>query len=334
MHVIWEDRLPGLLYHDASLANSAMSHEKIINIDALRINTMIQHFTVVDEHTHTYPTEVAAKVLAPFAAYHELDPIQLGNGTIEEVVSAMHRDGIDYTVLANFAPAHIVHRNNCWTLAMAQQHPQLIPLVSLHPDMEGDLLGHFLHYLALGAKGLKIHPSIQEFHPNDPKMQEVYAYCDAHAIPVVFHCGFVSRVYLNDYADLAMMLPVIDAYRHLPIVLTHMAEGNADDVFRIAEQYPHVRFDTSIAISGKLCFKRLHDLCWQDDAFVVAVIRRVGAERFVFGSDYPFGSPIHDVTRFLRMPLTDDEKRLIVGGNALELFGMSETGIDEACGAG
>jgi len=109
-----------------------------------------------------------------------------------------------------------------------------------------------------------------------------------------------------------------------------MAEGNATDVFRRATQYPQVLFDTSITISGKLCFKRLHDPCWQDNAFVVDVIRRIGAERMLFGSDYPFGSPIHDVTRFLWMPLTDDEKGLIVGGNASKLFGISETRAVEA----
>jgi hypothetical protein len=188
--------------------------------------------------------------------------------------------------------------------------------------MEGDLLAHLQHYIALGAKGLKLHPSIQELIPNHPKMRDVYAYCDTHLFPIVFHCGFVSKVYLNDYADLASLLPVIDAYQHIPMVLTHMAEGNADAVIRIAQDYPHVFFDTSIAISGKLCFKRLHDLCWQDDAFVVDVVRRVGAERIVFGSDYPFGSPIHDVTRLLQMPLSDNEKRLIVGENALRIFAI------------
>ena len=286
-------------------------------------NAMIHQFTIVDEHTHTYPAEVLARgMLDSFAAFHQLEPTCLGSGTIEDVLASMRRDGLDYTIMANFAPAHLLHRNNRWTLDMARQHAQLVPLVSLHPDMDGELPAHLRDYIALGAKGLKIHPSIQEFMPNHAKMQEIYAYCDAHAFPVVFHCGLVSHVYLNDYADLAMILPVIDRYRHIPIILTHMAEGNAADVFAVAAQYPHVFFDTSIVISGKLCFKRLHDPCWQEDAYVVDVVRRIGAERIVFGSDYPFGSPIHDVTRFLRMPLSDEEKRMIVGGNALRIFGL------------
>ena len=284
---------------------------------------MLQQFTIVDEHAHTYPAEIAHDLLETFASFHQLEPTCLGRGTSEDVLSSMSCNGIDYTVLANFAPVHHLHRNNLWTLELARQYPQLVPLVSIHPDMDGDLLQKLSDYLALGAKGLKIHPSIQEVAPNHAKMQDIYAYCDAHAIPVVFHCGLVSHVYLNDYADLEMILPVIDRYRHIPIVLTHMAEGNAADVFRVADQYAHVSFDTSIVISGKLCFKRLHDPCWQDDGFVMDVIERVGAERIVFGSDYPFGSPIHDVTRFLRMPITDAEKRMIVGGNALRIFSIN-----------
>lgn len=284
---------------------------------------MIQQFTIVDEHTHTYPSEeLAQKILVPFAAFHQLAPMQLGAGTIEDMMATMHRDGIDYTILANFAPVHLIHRNNLWTLNMARQHPQLVPLISLHPDMDGDLVTHLQHYLTQGAKGIKIHPSIQEYLPNHPKMQDVYTYYDAHAIPIVYHCGFVSHVYLNAYADLSMLLPVIDKYRHMPIVLTHMAEGNAADVYSVAEQYPQVSFDTSIVISGKLCIKRLHDPCWLEDAFVVDVIKQIGAERIMFGSDYPFGSPIHDVKRFLNMPITDEEKRQIVGENALKLFAI------------
>lgn len=290
---------------------------------------MIQQFTIIDEHTHIYPTEVADKILEPFAAFHQLAPTRLGNGTVEEVLATMRRDSIDYTVLANFAPAHLLSRNNLWTLETARQHPQLIPLVSLHPEMDGDLLAQLQQYISLGAKGLKIHPSIQEFAPDHPGMRDVYAWCEANRFPVVFHCGFVSHVYLNDFADLQMILPVIAAYRRLPVILTHMAEGNAADVVRLAAQYPQVLFDTSIAISGELCFKRLHDPCWQDDAFVVDIIRRIGAERLVFGSDYPFGSPIHDVMRFLRMPLADEEKQLIVGGNALRVFALENQGRDE-----
>jgi len=284
---------------------------------------MLQQFTIVDEHTHIYPAEaIANRLLDNFAAFHQLEPTGLGQGTVEDVLASMQRDGIDYTVLANFAPAHLLPRNNRWTLDMARKQPQLVPLVSLHPDMEGDLLALLQEYIALGAKGLKLHPSIQEFDPNHPKMHDVYAFCDALPFPVVYHCGLVSHVYLNDLANLVMLLPVIDRYRHMPIVLTHMAEGKADDVRRVAQQYPHVSFDTSIVISGKLLFKRLHDPCWQDDAFVVGIIRRIGAERIVFGSDYPFGSPIHDVRRLLGMQLTDDEKRMIVGGNALRIFNI------------
>ena len=50
-----------------------------------------------------------------------------------------------------------------------------------------------------------------------------------------------------------------------------------------------------------------------EDDFVLDVIRRVGAERIAFGSDYSFGSPVHDVLRLLRLPLSHEEKGRIVG---------------------
>ncbi|HEY3418771.1 MAG TPA: hypothetical protein VGM23_17995 [Armatimonadota bacterium] len=84
---------------------------------------MRQHFTIIDEHIHTYPADIAAKILGPFAEFHQLEPTHIGNGTIEEVLAVMSQGGIDFTILANFAPTHLLHNNNLWTLETARQHP-------------------------------------------------------------------------------------------------------------------------------------------------------------------------------------------------------------------
>lgn len=244
----------------------------------------------------------------------------MGKGTIEEVVSNTHKDSIDRTILANFSPAKILHQNNLWTISMSKKHPQLIPLISIHPEMEGSILYYLKQYIASGAKGIKIHPSVQGFLPDDSRLQSIYEYCNQIEFPIFFHCGLTSEVRINNFSDLEKIMPVIDKYRNIPIILGHMAEGKVNDVLWLAQKFKNVYFDTSIAISGLLCIKRVHDYCWQDDEVVIDVINKVGADRIIFGSDYPFGSPKHDAYRLINMSLSDEYKRLVLGGNAIRIF--------------
>ena len=291
---------------------------------------MIDHFLIIDEHCHTYPTaEKAQRVLGAFNDIYKTMPIHIGNGTVDEVLLTMEHGGIDFTVLANFGPLKILHENNLWTLSLHQKHPGLIPLVGVHPDLPGDLVERVKNYRAMGARGIKIHPTAQGFIPNHPKLQRLYAYCNETHFPVVFHCGVVAQLKVNNFSDIDQIMPIIKRYTEVPLVLTHMAEGNRDDILRIAERYPHVFFDTSIAVSGFRCIERVHDRCWEEDQTMIALVRQVGAERFLFGSDYPFGSPIHDVDRFLAMDLTRAEKAKLVGENAAALFHIDVSDVKE-----
>lgn len=284
---------------------------------------MIDKFIIVDGHTHTYPTyDKAIKILKAFTAFHKMEPTHMGTGIIKEVVSNMQKGCIDYTILANFAPVKVLHQNNIWTITMAKKHTQLVPLISIHPEMEGNILSHLKQYIALGAKGVKIHPSAQGFLPNDYRLQSVYEYCSEIAFPIVFHCGLTSEVRINNYSDLEMLMPVIDEYQNIPIILGHMAEGKVGDVLWLSKVYRNVYFDTSIAISGLLCIKRVHDDCWQDDNIVIDIINKIGANRIIFGSDYPFGCPIHDIKRFMDMSLINEDKRLILGDNSMRVFNI------------
>ena len=49
----------------------------------------------------------------------------------------------------------------------------------------------------------------------------------------------------------------------------------------------------------------------------MAAFRRIGTDRVMFGSDYPWFDPVADAERIRRLPLTDTEKRAILHDNAV-----------------
>jgi len=56
------------------------------------------------------------------------------------------------------------------------------------------------------------------------------------------------------------------------------------------------------------------------DEEAVALIRKIGVGKIMFGTDYPWYDPIRDSRRVISMALTDDEKRLILSENAKRIL--------------
>jgi len=278
------------------------------------------NFPIVDGHAHVYKDHIADKLIRSFTDAYQMKPVSIGKGTVADILGNMNKYHIDYTVLANFAPLKSIHDINEWTLSIGAKYREFIPLISVHPEMSADLVGLLKQYIKKGAKGVKMHTGIQLFEPNDSKLEPLYEFCGRKKIPITFHCGETSEVHMNDLADISHIYPVLESYLDVPFILTHMAEGTLVDVYRIAEGYPNVYFDTSITVTGEHCIKRIHDDYWQDDDNVAKTFRDIGCDRIVFGSDYPFGNPGSDIQRIMSLDLSMDEKRMILGGNMLNVY--------------
>ena len=77
--------------------------------------------------------------------------------------------------------------------------------------------------------------------------------------------------------------------------------------------YPTVRSDTSLRLGSP------HDP-WEPDA-VRALIKRVGPERVLFGTNYPLVDPVEYARRLDELGLTPAERERLADVNARELLG-------------
>jgi hypothetical protein len=276
---------------------------------------------IIDGHVHLFENDLlASKIMAAFNRKFTIESLNSGRGTADDLSAKMVMTGISKSIISNFSTPKHVDSINRWSLDVAAKREKYVSLVSFHPMMSGLSKSLVYEYLGLGAKGIKLHPMAQEFDPQNEILFPFYELAGKLDLPIVFHCGRVANARTNGFADTERILPIIERFNTTNFILTHMADGNVKDVIDISFRFPNVWFDTSIVVTGYDELIRFNTPSWTDDTLCVEVFRKVGAERFLFGSDYPWGDPVSDLMRFHKMDLSEEEKTLILGKNAVKLF--------------
>jgi hypothetical protein len=286
-------------------------------------------FSVIDAHVHTYPTSQIGLQATAGTAFSGCA------GTVQELLGLMAVGGIDKAVMLNMTPVadmreaalargegpyeevarqmiERMKRRNAWTCQVAREHPSLVPFISLDPSMgPDDAVAEIRRRAQEGACGIKLHPSGQRFSPTDRNLWPAYAEAEALGLPVVSHGGiFPLDTESSEHSRPRAFTRVLEAFPRLTLVLAHLGEGYLEESLAMAAKYPNLFFDCSAAVSGTVQPPSLSD----DEA--ADVIRRLGVDRVLFGSDWPWFHPLRDRERIEALPFSDSEKGLILGENA------------------
>jgi hypothetical protein len=124
---------------------------------------------------------------------------------------------------------------------------------------------------------------------------------------------------LKDYAEPNNWAKVLEDFPKLTVILAHLGSAWWDERVELAQNYPNVYFDTSQGFSApdQLPVVGRRSLAEED---VIRVFRKVGVERIMFGTDLP-GIPLQpQLEQILRLPFTDEEKRMILSENAKRIL--------------
>jgi predicted TIM-barrel fold metal-dependent hydrolase len=170
----------------------------------------------------------------------------------------------------------------------------------------------------LGLKGVKLHPSLQAFAPEDERYWPLYQTCAQLGLIALFHTG-TSGIGAGrpggqgiriDYAQPLRLDPVAAAFPELQIIAAHFGYPWHLELLAIAHHKTNVWID----ISG-----------WAPRYIPQDVVREARGrlqDRFLFGSDYPFIQPQRclDELESLELPQPVLEKILV--GNGRRLLGL------------
>jgi predicted TIM-barrel fold metal-dependent hydrolase len=191
----------------------------------------------------------------------------------------------------------------------------ITPFVAVDPWLLSTrrLAAHLEEMRRRGARGIKIHPVEQRFLPGDPRMLEVYRTCVDLDLTVLAHSGS-SRGTVQFAEPAAFAVPARDVPA-MRLVVAHLGGGSWGQTRALAEACPAVAFDLSEIVAW------LGAPGAPTAAELVRLVRDIGVDRVLFGSDFPWYDPGEMADAVRSLPgLTAAEAAAILGENACRLI--------------
>ncbi len=201
------------------------------------------------------------------------------------LLKQMDEAGVGQSVL--FAvDAPIIYASNEYVANLCKKYPdRFIGFASVGPNREDavEILRNAIENL--GLRGLKFHPPLQDFYPNDKRYFGIYKEVQRLGIPIVFHVGstpFGNLCKLSQ-ANPLLIDDVAVAFPELRIMLTHLGTLWQNEAFMVVEKNPNVFIDTAAYLY------EINEIINEN------LISRIGEDKIIFGTDYPMPSPPHPV---------------------------------------
>ncbi|HEX5191121.1 MAG TPA: amidohydrolase family protein [Streptosporangiaceae bacterium] len=187
------------------------------------------------------------------------------------------------------------------------------PVCSVHPADGGAALDEIDRVAAARCAWLKLHPITQEFDVADAAVTDVVRRATQRGLPVLFDAYSPwDADQPGKFVNLALDVPE----SRLILAHAHGASFPQLLIYEILARYPwwpgRVWIDisaTALLLAGGPFAEQF---AW--------VLRKVGTDRVVFGSDYPIDDPVQAARAVASYGFTDAEQQAILHDNAAELL--------------
>ena len=269
---------------------------------------MINNIKIIDAHCHIYPEKIAAKAVAGTDNFYGENSV--GTGTVENLISMGENGGVDKFIVQSVAttPHQVESINKFIASEVALRPEKLVGLGTLHPD-SNDIKGDVERLMELGLKGVKLHPDIQAFKIDDYRCLKIYELCEEKGLPILMHTGD----YRYDYSNPNRLVPVLDIYKNLTVIGAHLGGWSIwEEAVEQYKDFPNFYVDCSSSFN------------YLKPEAAKKIIRTYGADKVLFGTDYPMWNAKSELDYFMSLGLDYDEICSILNKNAIKVFKLEE----------
>lgn len=154
-----------------------------------------------------------------------------------------------------------------------------------------------------GFRAIKLDPSVAALPSNHPRCELVFATAREFGVPVIIHTGLGVPNALP-----ALAIPPALRYPEVTVVLAHAGFAVfADEAIVAAQVCPNIVLEPS----------------WCASHQVAAMVRAIGAERVMYGSDHP-SNVASELAKIRSIGLDEAQRALVLGGTARRVFGLDQ----------
>ncbi len=265
---------------------------------------------IIDFHNHVWPDAVAPKALGGNIPSMRL----FGDGTVSGLASKQDDAGVDRSVCLAVAntPDQLEAANR---FIGSIDRSRFIPFGSVHPEASPE--ANLAHLRDNRVMGVKLHPIFQGYRLDDIGMMDTLAALEGEYC-VIVHLGDGGGGDGSSCTP-SMAAQITRAFPNLTLVACHFGGYHMLDEAVAELAGLHLMFDTSWPPT----------LAELDPDKVREIVRRHGAERVLFASDWPTADPAAEIRAIRSLGLREDELDLVLGGNACRILGLDPTGAGD-----
>ncbi|GGZ34450.1 amidohydrolase family protein [Streptomyces avidinii] len=236
---------------------------------------------VVDAHAHANPALVP-RLLATMAAERISSAFLVAGGVVSPAE-------LSHTILTE-GPGRDVDADNSALLDAIRGEPSLAAFYFANPHR---VAGEADDLLSAECAGIKFAPGVHGIGHLDPRVQSYVDIAAERGLPVYSHCIGKGALSVEEYARLARRNPGVT------FILGHAGRGNFDlDAAQEIRDTRNVLFETSGGF----------------DFVIKDAVETLGAERVVFGSEFPIQHPRVELTK-LALAVAEADLPAVLGGN-------------------
>jgi predicted TIM-barrel fold metal-dependent hydrolase len=263
---------------------------------------------IIDAHAHVWPDRIAELALS---ANRLPELVARGDGTVDGLTADMARSGVSMSCCLGIAnEARHVDRVNEFVAGLEAEKRYGVGTVHVDLSTEENLDSLRRH----GVRAVKIHPLFQGFALDDPRLWEIFeAFGDEFA--VITHVGAGGSADANTLSTPAMIRDIAKQFPALRLMACHFGG------YKLLDDAEELLSGTDVVL----------ETSWPPGLSTLRpdrvrrLIRNHGAERVVFGSDWPMTSPAEELAAIDALGLTDDETKSVLGGTLARVLRMESS---------
>jgi hypothetical protein len=272
---------------------------------------------LVDVHTHFMPDRVLTKVWDYFDDAESVIgvewPITYRFEEDRRIALLREFGAVAFTSMIYPHKPGMAEWLNRWGEEFARQVRGCLRTATFYP--EPGVETYVREAVEGGARIFKAHLQVGAYDPNARELDGTWGLLAEAGIPVVTHCG--SGPVPGKFTGPGPMRELLARHPRLRLVVAHMGMPECADFLDLAERYPEVRLDTTMAFT---------DFSEAMSPFPKGELGRLGdlGERVLLGSDFPnipYGY-LHQLESLERLGLGEGWLRAVCYGNGARLFGL------------